>query len=110
LGLRHRINRLEWSGGGKTTLRCPVCHEVFEVYGADPHVDFLSYLWQKGYRGSSHEELPEDLRQVAEHPHDPSEFLNESGDPWLGTFFAGNLEHYREDSEDLSEQAADREA
>jgi hypothetical protein len=106
LGLRNRIKRLECGGGGKTTLRCPTCGAEFVVYGEDPKVEFLLHWWRSGYQGAPYREPPEDIRLLSEHEHDPSLVIDKAtGDPWVGSLLAGSLEYYREDSEDLSEQA-----
>jgi len=110
MGIREALRKLRQEVSRETTtLTCPErsCGEKFVVYGGsegNPQVEFLSYWWQKGEWDSSRGEPPEDLRRVAEHEHDPSLFVDERGEPWLGTFFAGNLSAYEEPTRDLSEQ------
>ena len=110
MGLRDRIRRLERGHeDARRTLICPECGEQFVVYGRehyDPAANFLLTLWKKGYQGGPYREPPEDIRRVAEHEHDASEFVDTAtGDPWLGEFFRGCERAYLAATPDLSEQA-----
>jgi hypothetical protein len=106
LGLRDRIRKLEQGRSGKTTLLCTTCGQKFVVYGENPQVEFLLHMRKTGYQGSPYREPPEDIRLLSEHEHDPSLMIDKAtGESWVGSLFAGNLDAYNEDAEDLSEQA-----
>jgi hypothetical protein len=108
-GMKARLKRLEQSWPVKRTLVCPVCLKRFVVYGResyDPVVDFLLFVWKKGYQGGPYREPPEEIRRIAEHEHEAGEFIDAAtGDPWLGEFFRGVERAYLADTPDLSEQA-----
>ncbi|MDQ5827008.1 MAG: hypothetical protein M3441_22800 [Chloroflexota bacterium] len=113
MGFRQELERLKRAmAHKKLELVCPVCYERFVVYGREPYdpaVNFLLFLWKEGYQGGPYREPPEDIRRVAEHEHDASEFIDTAtGDPWLGELFRGVEHECLADVPDLSEQAEAR--
>ena len=110
MGIREALRKLRQEVSRETTtLTCPTCGQRFVVYGENPPQRFLKYYWRR-QRSCDHPDSPDeevlsgDLRRVAAHEHDSSLLLDETGEPWLGTFFAGNLSAYEEPTRDLSEQ------
>ena len=104
--LRGRIKQvLDAAADEKSTLVCPECGEEFTVYG-DAALQFLAHDWGLGYEGETYQKTPEDILRLTEHEHDPTTFIDERGDPWLGELFRGSRQMLSEPAEnvpDLSE-------
>jgi hypothetical protein len=103
-GLRGRIKKLERdTQGQKATLVCPTCGDEFVVYG-DGALEYLCWEWEQTSGSETYRQTPADVIRLAEHEHDPSEFIDKaSGEPFLGEFFHGTGEMMRADVPDLSE-------
>ena len=103
--MRGRLKRLEKDAGeDRKVIECPTCGEVFVLYG-DPVMEYLAWEWHQetGIENHGRPTDPAVLR-VAEHGHDPTLMVDKAdGSPWVGEFFRGSRQAFREDAEDLSE-------
>jgi hypothetical protein len=99
--LKRRIKKvLDAAADEKSTLVCPECGEEFTVYG-DAALQFLAHDWSLDYEGETYQTTPEDILRLTEHEHDPTTFINERGDPWLGELFRGSRQMLSEPAENV---------
>jgi hypothetical protein len=76
VGLRDRIRRLSREGGSdKWELRCPVCGWEITCYGDVP-LDLIALDWERSQPEPNLTGYHPDLLRLAEHEHDPEDFID----------------------------------